>query len=140
MICAIHFNTGKVFMLRFMTHANYNIPRFYAAFPEPSQGKRHAKDFNEDGRRTLFGRMKPRAGVVFGSCETAYPPKVSHFALELLIVDNGSIEPATQTLFDQLTREDIRVRILRHPDPFSFSALNNLEPHGVSARRVRNRK
>jgi|HubBroStandDraft_6_1064221.scaffolds.fasta_scaffold1055038_1 mRNA-degrading endonuclease HigB of HigAB toxin-antitoxin module len=24
MICAIHFNTGKVFMLRFMTHANYS--------------------------------------------------------------------------------------------------------------------
>jgi glycosyltransferase involved in cell wall biosynthesis len=45
--------------------------------------------------------------------------------LELLIVDNGSIEPATQTLFDQLTREDTRVRILRHPGPFNYSALNN---------------
>ena len=45
--------------------------------------------------------------------------------LELLIVDNGSIEPATQTLFDQLTREESRVRILRHPGPFNYSALNN---------------
>ncbi len=45
--------------------------------------------------------------------------------LELLIVDNGSIEPATQTLFDQLTREDSRVRILRQPGPFNYSALNN---------------
>jgi GT2 family glycosyltransferase len=45
--------------------------------------------------------------------------------LELLIVDNGSIEPATQTLFDQLAREDIRVRILRYPGPFNYSALNN---------------
>ena len=27
MICAIRFNTGKVFMLRFMTHANYSLLR-----------------------------------------------------------------------------------------------------------------
>jgi O-antigen biosynthesis protein len=45
--------------------------------------------------------------------------------LELLIVDNGSIEPATQTLFDQLTRQESHVRILRHPGPFNYSALNN---------------
>src|SRR5271165_4457709 len=45
--------------------------------------------------------------------------------LELLIVDNGSVEPATQKLFDQLAREDSRVRILRHPGPFNYSALNN---------------
>ena len=45
--------------------------------------------------------------------------------LELLIVDNGSIEPATLTLFDRLTHEDSRVGILRHPGPFNYSALNN---------------
>jgi GT2 family glycosyltransferase len=45
--------------------------------------------------------------------------------LELLIVDNESIEPATQALFEQLTREEKRVRILHHPGPFNYSALNN---------------
>jgi GT2 family glycosyltransferase len=45
--------------------------------------------------------------------------------LELLIVDNGSVEPATETLFDELAREDNRVRILRYPGPFNYSALNN---------------
>jgi O-antigen biosynthesis protein len=45
--------------------------------------------------------------------------------LELLIVDNGSIEPATQALFEQFTREENRVRILHHPGPFNYSALNN---------------
>jgi O-antigen biosynthesis protein len=45
--------------------------------------------------------------------------------LELLIVDNGSVEPATQTLFYQLAREDNRVRILRYPGSFNYSALNN---------------
>jgi GT2 family glycosyltransferase len=51
--------------------------------------------------------------------------RTDYFNLELLIVDNGSIEPATETLFDQLTHEDDRVRILRHPGPFNYSALNN---------------
>jgi GT2 family glycosyltransferase len=45
--------------------------------------------------------------------------------LELVIVDNGSIEPATDALFDRLTREGNRVRILRQPGPFNYSALNN---------------
>jgi O-antigen biosynthesis protein len=45
--------------------------------------------------------------------------------LELLIVDNGSAEPATLTLFDRLVREESAVRILRHPGPFNYSALNN---------------
>ena len=45
--------------------------------------------------------------------------------LEVLIVDNGSVEPATLTLFDQLTSSDSRVSILAHPGPFSYSALNN---------------
>jgi GT2 family glycosyltransferase len=45
--------------------------------------------------------------------------------MELLIVDNGSIEPATHTLFENLTRENNRVRIVHHPGPFNYSALNN---------------
>lgn len=50
---------------------------------------------------------------------TAYAP------LELLIVDNGSSEPATHALFERL-KADPRVRILDAPGPFNFSALNNL--------------
>jgi len=49
---------------------------------------------------------------------TAYQP------LELLIVDNGSVEPQTKALFKRL-RKDPRVRILAAPGPFNFSALNN---------------
>jgi O-antigen biosynthesis protein len=59
------------------------------------------------------------------NCVDGVLHRTNYSNLELLIVDNGSIEPATQTLFDQLTREDIRVRILRHPGPFNYSALNN---------------
>jgi glycosyltransferase involved in cell wall biosynthesis len=49
---------------------------------------------------------------------TAYQP------LELLIVDNGSVEPETHALFERL-RQDPRVRVIEAPGPFNFSALNN---------------
>jgi O-antigen biosynthesis protein len=45
--------------------------------------------------------------------------------IELLIVDNGSSEPAMVALLDRLLREERRVRILRLPGPFNYSVLNN---------------
>jgi GT2 family glycosyltransferase len=49
---------------------------------------------------------------------TAYEP------LELIIVDNGSLEAKTKALFERLDA-DPRVRVLHAPGPFNFSALNN---------------
>jgi GT2 family glycosyltransferase len=62
---------------------------------------------------------------LLANCVEGVLHRTDYSNLELLIVDNGSIEPATQTLFDQLTRQETRVRILRHPGPFNYSALNN---------------
>jgi GT2 family glycosyltransferase len=45
-------------------------------------------------------------------------------ALEVLLVDNGSDEPASLALFEQLKRDD-RVQVLHCPGPFNYSALNN---------------
>jgi GT2 family glycosyltransferase len=44
--------------------------------------------------------------------------------LEILIIDNASVEPATLAFFDSLKNEP-RVRILRRDGPFNFSGLNN---------------
>jgi GT2 family glycosyltransferase len=44
--------------------------------------------------------------------------------LELLVVDNDSVEPATKALFARLAA-DPRVRILSTPGPFNYSAINN---------------
>lgn len=57
--------------------------------------------------------------------QTDYP------ALELIVVDNGSREPATLRYLDSLAA-DPRVVVLRDDAPFNFSALNNL-----GARRAR---
>jgi GT2 family glycosyltransferase len=45
-------------------------------------------------------------------------------ALELLIVDNDSQDAAAVALL-RLLAQDQRVRVLSHPGPFNFSALNN---------------
>jgi len=50
--------------------------------------------------------------------KTAYEP------LELLIVDNGSVEPQTLALFETL-KADPRVRVLPAPGPFNFAGLMN---------------
>jgi GT2 family glycosyltransferase len=44
--------------------------------------------------------------------------------LELLVVDNDSVEPATKALFARLAA-DPKVRILPAPGPFNYSAINN---------------
>lgn len=49
---------------------------------------------------------------------TAYP------AIELLIVDNDSCDPATLDYLHELTREE-DVRVLRQPGAFNYAALNN---------------
>lgn len=49
---------------------------------------------------------------------TGYP------AIEILVADNGSVEPATLALFARLAA-DPRVRILPLPGPFNYARLNN---------------
>lgn len=51
--------------------------------------------------------------------KTAYP------AFEIIVVDNGSVEPETLRYFDVLRAMD-NVRVLSAPGPFNFSWLNNL--------------
>lgn len=73
---------------------------------------------------SLIVPTRDRAELV-AQCAEGVLAKTAYGPLELLIVDNGSVEPATLALFDRL-RADPRVRILPAPGPFNFSALNNL--------------
>ncbi|WP_313079635.1 glycosyltransferase family 2 protein [Atlantibacter sp.] len=47
----------------------------------------------------------------------------THF--EILILDNGSVEPETLEFFSQIQQEDSRVKVLRYDYPFNYSAINN---------------
>ena len=44
--------------------------------------------------------------------------------LEIIVVDNGSDEPDALALLEEIAA-DPRVRILSHPGPFNFAAMNN---------------
>lgn len=43
---------------------------------------------------------------------------------EIVIVDNGSVEPDTEAYFDRVARDE-RVSVLRYPGAFNFSAIVN---------------
>ncbi|MBU1375738.1 MAG: glycosyltransferase [Alphaproteobacteria bacterium] len=73
---------------------------------------------------SLIVPTRDRADLV-AQCAEGVLAKTDYAPLELLIVDNGSQEPATHALFERL-KTDPRVRILPAPGPFNFSALNNL--------------
>lgn len=51
--------------------------------------------------------------------------KTSYRNFELIIVDNGSVNPETLDWFAQVQKRDSRVRVLRDDSPFNYSALNN---------------
>lgn len=62
---------------------------------------------------------------LLGRCLEGVLHRTDYSNLEVLIVDNGSVEPTTLALFDRLTREENRVRLLHHPGQSNYSALNN---------------
>ena len=69
---------------------------------------------------------------VLGKCLGGLLVATDYPALEVIVADNDSCEPATFRLFDRLA-SDPRVRILPCPGPFNYSAINNkaiAESHG----------
>jgi O-antigen biosynthesis protein len=75
-------------------------------------------------RVSVIVPTRDRADLLAG-CLDGVLHRTDYCNLELLIVDNGSVEPTTLRLFDRLSREESAVRILRHPGPFNYSAMNN---------------
>ena len=61
---------------------------------------------------------------VLGKCLGGLLVATDYPALEVIVADNDSCEPATFRLFDRLA-SDPRVRILPCPGPFNYSAINN---------------
>jgi O-antigen biosynthesis protein len=58
------------------------------------------------------------------TCLGSLLEKTTYPTYEVLVIDNGSVEPETFAYFEEVTR-DPRVRVLRDDGPFNFSALNN---------------
>jgi GT2 family glycosyltransferase len=72
---------------------------------------------------TVIVPIRDRADLLL-RCAEGVLHRTSYEPLELLIVDNGSVEPATHRLLAELA-EDNRVRVLSYPGAFNFPAINN---------------
>jgi GT2 family glycosyltransferase len=64
-------------------------------------------------------RNKPE---LLKKCLLGLREKTDYPALEILVVDNGSDDPAIEEIY---SREGKKIRLLRDPGPFNFSAMNN---------------
>jgi GT2 family glycosyltransferase len=78
---------------------------------------------NPAPRVSVLVPTRDRASLV-RTCVKGLLEQTDYPDFEVVILDNDSIEPATQALFAEL-RGDPRVRVLRVPGPFNFSAINN---------------
>jgi len=58
------------------------------------------------------------------ACVRSIQEKTAYRDFEILIVDNNSVEPETETLLNQL-RQDAATTILDYPHPFNYAAINN---------------
>jgi hypothetical protein len=61
---------------------------------------------------------------LLGACLRSVRERTRYGSIEILLVDNGSVEDTTHRLLSQL-RSERAVRILSSPGPFNYSALNN---------------
>lgn len=61
---------------------------------------------------------------LLANCARGVLERTDYSAIELLIVDNGTREPAALDLLARLAKDE-RVRVLAQPGPFNFAALNN---------------
>jgi glycosyltransferase involved in cell wall biosynthesis len=78
-------------------------------------------------------QQEPRVSVIIPTrdkadmlarCVSGILHRTNYSNLELIIVDNDSLEQPTLRLFERL-KEDRRVRIIHSPGPFNYSLMNN---------------
>ena len=61
---------------------------------------------------------------ILKACVESIQHGTDYAAWEMLIVDNGSLEPQTLAWLEQI-QKDVRIRVISYPGPFNYSAINN---------------
>ena len=60
---------------------------------------------------------------LLGMCIDSILERSSYKNYEIIVIDNGSVEPATRQLFERITKNG--VQIIQYEAPFNYSAINN---------------
>jgi O-antigen biosynthesis protein len=74
-------------------------------------------------RVSLIVPTRDNAGML-ATCIHSIRSQTRYDNYEILIIDNGSVEESTKSIFAAL-RSDPAIRVLPRPEPFNFSRLNN---------------
>ncbi|VAW77822.1 Glycosyl transferase, group 2 family, partial [hydrothermal vent metagenome] len=59
-------------------------------------------------------------------CVSSLLEKTGYQHFEVIVVDNNSSEQATLEYFEKIQRDDLRVKVIRYPKPYNYSAINNM--------------
>ncbi|VAW76500.1 Glycosyl transferase, group 2 family, partial [hydrothermal vent metagenome] len=59
-------------------------------------------------------------------CVSSLLEKTRYQHFEVIVVDNNSSKPETLEYFDKIQRDDSRVSVIKYPEPYNYSAINNL--------------
>jgi O-antigen biosynthesis protein len=80
-------------------------------------------------------RLRPKIGIVIPTrdrvdllepCLKSVLEKSTYTNFDVMVVDNGSVQPRTIEMLAKAQARDRRLLVVRSPGPFNFSALSNL--------------
>ena len=77
------------------------------------------------GRASIIIPTRDRRELL-EACVSSVLRRTDHPDFEILVVDNGTVEPSALAYLHDLPRRDPRVRVIPSPGPFNFARLCNL--------------
>jgi len=103
-----------------------DTPRITAPAPRPIEAPRlieAPRPIEAPPRVSIIIPTRDGAEIL-SSCIRSIRARTRYPDYEIIIVDNGSVEDATERLFAELGA-DPAIRVMPRPEPFNFSSLNN---------------
>lgn len=92
--------------------------------PTPARMDRKAPPRATTRRITIVIPSRDRIRLL-ARCLASIFAKTGHRDYDVLVIDNGSVEPATLAALEKFQRDEPRLSVVRNAMPFNFSALCN---------------
>ncbi len=111
------------------------VQRYVEARYPSLEGTVERGDFPFTYRLAFHGQHNELASIIIPTrdrvdlvraCVDSILEKTTGIPFEIVIVDNGSVEPESAAYFEAVTAEHDAVRVVRDDRPFNWSGVNNL--------------